>query len=401
MKLLLINPNRYRTPPAPPLGLEYLENALRDSPHECRILDLCFEDNPSAALDDAINGFTPDIAGMSIRNIDTVICHNNLFFLDEIKLLVDHVKKKGVPVILGGVGFSFIPEGILLYIGADWGVKGPGERGLRYILDNLEINNEFPLGTVLDGWEMEFDPDMRVLRGDSIDYGRYFADGALAGFQTQTGCMERCTYCSEGTEKVRFRNPDRIIEELNSLVSRGFTDFHLCDTEFNQDIDFCHTFLKTLIAKGTEISWTLYMKSFPYDDDIFRLLRKSGANLITLSIPTGNMSMENAENIIGMVKKYEMRIAVDFLCGFPGEKLDSVKRTIDRFREIRPDTVGINSTFRLYPGNAITRKVMESPNYRNNLSGDVNDNPHLIRPVFYSHINVEMLHIILPISPVM
>ena len=111
MKILLINPNRYRTPPVPPLGLEYLENALRETHHECRILDLCFSDDPLLALEEGINSFNPDIAGVTVRNIDTVLFHNNAFFLDDIKILVDHLKKRSIPVILGGSGYSFIPEG--------------------------------------------------------------------------------------------------------------------------------------------------------------------------------------------------------------------------------------------------------------------------------------------------
>ncbi|MFA6471947.1 MAG: cobalamin-dependent protein, partial [Candidatus Latescibacterota bacterium] len=80
MKILLINPNRYRTPPVPPLGLEYLSDALKKTRHTCRILDLCFEENAIEAIESAVRDFNPDTAGLTIRNIDTVLFENNIFF---------------------------------------------------------------------------------------------------------------------------------------------------------------------------------------------------------------------------------------------------------------------------------------------------------------------------------
>ena len=42
MRILLVNPNRYRTPPTPPLALEYLQAAISRTRHESALLDLCF-----------------------------------------------------------------------------------------------------------------------------------------------------------------------------------------------------------------------------------------------------------------------------------------------------------------------------------------------------------------------
>ena len=105
MRILLINPNRYRTPPVPPIGLEYLNCALKDAGHESRILDLCFAAAPEDELAAELESFQPRAAGLSIRNIDTAICRNNVFFLDEIKSLVKVIKARRIPTILGGAGF--------------------------------------------------------------------------------------------------------------------------------------------------------------------------------------------------------------------------------------------------------------------------------------------------------
>ncbi|MDP2981801.1 MAG: cobalamin-dependent protein [Candidatus Latescibacter sp.] len=398
MKILLINTNRYRTPPVPPLGLEYLSDALRYTRHRCQILDLCFAEDPVEALKNAIRDFIPDIAGLTIRNIDTVLFENNIFFLDEIKSYASLLKDRGVPVILGGAGYSFIPEGVLRYIGADYGIYGPGEKALPYFLD-LYDKNPPPQGTVLNGWEMGIYPDLEINRENGIDHARYVREGGLIGFETQKGCLERCSYCSEGRGRVLYKNPDRIVGELTGMVESGFDTYHLCDTEFNQDLDYCRAFLEAFIRRGLKIRWALYMKSAPFSDDLFRLLERSGANLITLSLPTGEKYLEHTREIRRLTVKYGIRLAVDFLCGFPGETVEMVRNTVETLREIAPDTVGVNSTIRLSPGIAVTKKALSSAEHRERLKGAITDNPDLVRPVFYNHITADMLREIIGDDP--
>lgn len=401
MKTLLVNPNRYQNPPVPPIGLEYLHSALGSSRHESRILDLCFEQDPAASLERQIEDFQPRAVMISVRNIDSAVFHNNVFFLDEIKPLVQLVRDKGLPSILGGSGFSFSPRGVLDYLGADFGVSGPGENAVARLLDLLERGN-LAKGTVIDGWQVGVDPDLSITgRGLQIDYGKYIARGGIVGFETQKGCLEKCSYCPEGSAARMFhRNPARIVEELQELAGRGHCEFHLCDTEFNHDLDFCHRFLETLIDRGPSIGWVLYMKTSPYDEGLFRLLKKSGAHLVTLSVPTGPDSLNHAAKVCRLAKKHGIRLAVDFLCGFPGQNVESVAGAIEALRRMGPDTVGIINAIRLYPGTGVTRTVSGSPEEcRSYLRGETVDNHSFIRPVFYEGISIDQLREIIGDDP--
>ena len=390
MELLLINANTYQSPPIPPLGLEYLDNAVRNAGHTCRILDLCFSDDPRADIERALADTCPDIAGVTIRNIDTVLYHNNIFFLDDIRDIVTVLSSHGIPVVLGGAGYSFIPDGILRYCGGDWGVAGPGEQALTALLDMLGSDPP-PRGTVFDGWRSGFEPEAPMERGVSLDYTPYIDGDGILGFRTQAGCREHCSYCAEGTGRLLTRAPAAVVAEIAALADRGHTSFHLCDTEFNQDLAHCNAILDALIADGPTVTWALYMKTAPCNPPLFDRLVESGADRVTISIPTGERDIEEACETVRMARDSGLKTAVDLLLGFPEDTRDSIRRTLDLLREAGPATVGINAIFRLYPGLAITRQVMASPELRARRFGAVDDNPDMVRPVFFSLFDVDEL----------
>lgn len=391
MYILLINPNRFRTPPVPPIGLEYLMGALVDAGYENRLLDLTFEDNPVAALDRALDDELPAVAGFTVRNIDTVLYENNEFFLDDIALLVRQVKMRGVPVILGGAGFSFAPAEILAYLGADWGITGPGEKALPAFLDRFGIEPP-PRGTIIDGFASGIDPGQASPRGCAVDYPRYLSSRAVAGFETQKGCRGKCPYCLEcGRNTISIRHPHTVVEEIRRLVDLGVTDFHLCDTEFNQILDSSKKFLRVLINKGPSIRWALYLKSAPYDRELFSLLSQSGAYLATLSLPTGIQWLAKAEGQVRYARDYGVKLAIDLLVGFPGQTIDNVKRILDKLRSFEPATVGVNNTFRLLKGLPLTGQIMASSANRRYLFGTVDNNPDFLKPVFYRRLDTDTL----------
>ncbi|MFW9882506.1 MAG: hypothetical protein ACFFG0_56310, partial [Candidatus Thorarchaeota archaeon] len=88
LNILLVNPNRFKSPPVIPIGLEYLASVLEKHNHNVEILDLCFSDTPERDLDNILKNEPFDIVGFTIRNIDSAIYFNNKFFLTDFKPLV-------------------------------------------------------------------------------------------------------------------------------------------------------------------------------------------------------------------------------------------------------------------------------------------------------------------------
>ena len=86
MRILLINTNRYKVPfPVMPVGLCSVAASLEAAGHQVRVLDLCFSVSPGRDIAAAVSSFSPEIAGVGVRNIDTANGIRPAFMLDRIK----------------------------------------------------------------------------------------------------------------------------------------------------------------------------------------------------------------------------------------------------------------------------------------------------------------------------
>ncbi len=391
MNVLLINPNRYRVPPVPPIGLEYLVSPLVRCGHDVAILDLCFSEDVFGDCERAMQELRPAIAGITIRNIDTALYPKTEFFLDDIRAITGHIKAHGIPVIAGGAGFTAMPEQILDYIGADYGVAGPGEGALPELLRNIECGNHPE--RLLFGRRYRFDGSLANIRMTGIDYDRYFQEGGIAGFETQKGCPATCVYCIEARTTHSGKNIESVIREIESVVNAGYRDFHLCDCEFNIDLDLCMRFLGALIERGPAISWSLYLKPEPVSERLFALLAQSGAGVVTLTV--NGYEFKNPEyvrSVAGCIRyagESGLSLAVDLLMGMPFESVESMRGVLDFFRENRPRSVGLNYHIRLYPGTALMNYYARHPEVRKHIIGYGEETRDLLFPAFYRNPVIE------------
>lgn len=391
MRVLLINPNRYKSPPVPPIGLEHVAAVIAEGGHACEILDLCFSDSPYKDIDRAVASFRPDIVGMTVRNIDSVLYQTNEFFLDEIRDMISHIRRSwGVKVVFGGAGVGTDPEGVFEYLGADYAVAGPAEGSVNELLADIERGENMDRTIRFRNYQYDISCPRRP---SGTDYRKYFEHGGIAGFDTHKGCSSSCLYCIEANTRVSFKKVPDVIGEIRCLADAGCRSFHLCDSEFNEDLDYALDFCSELKKEGLGIDWALYMKPANYNKKLFRLMKESGASLITLTVDSWKkcpLYWNDIERIVFLAGSSGIRIVVDFLCGFPYEDEETLLFYIDLFRRIRPYSVGINTYIRLYKKLLITDIIMRDEKLRRNIIGLPEDG-RLVRPVFYNQISPERL----------
>jgi len=129
MKVLLISANTEQiNMPTLPLGLACVAAATRKAGHEVAYLDLMAQDDVQKVIKEAMEERSPDVVGISVRNIDDQVMDNPAFLLEQVKKVVASCRSfSNAPIVLGGAGYSMYPESALEYLGADRGSREKGK----------------------------------------------------------------------------------------------------------------------------------------------------------------------------------------------------------------------------------------------------------------------------------
>ena len=407
---LVVNTNRMK-PAIAPLGLDYLGEALTRKGYVVDLLDLCFSEDYRKTIDEYFARKSVFSIGLTVRNTDDCYLLSQDFFLPEIKEIVKYLKTKtDVPIILGGVGFSIMPESILKYCELELGIKGDGEEVLPLLLDRIAKGKDFrnlpglvykDCGGFVGNPPEYFDLNrLSSRRRKLVDNRKYFDEGGQGNIETKRGCNKDCIYCADPVakgRKIRLRNPEQVADEMEALLEEGVNYFHFCDSEFNLPEEHAKAVCQQLINRGIgkNIDWYAYCSPSPFSEELARLMKMAGCRGIDFGVDNGNREILNnlgrdfgkdeIRNTTSLCHKYGITFMFDLLLGGPGETRETVKETIDLMRETEPDRVGVMVGVRIYTGTELGNIVLKegAMEENRNLQGKVKGNSDFFEPVFY------------------
>ncbi len=397
-------------PPIAPLGLDYIADALAAAGFQVGILDMCWVDNPKAAVEQMLQEASPQLIGVSIRNTDDCYFASRQSFVDRVREIVKFLKDNSdAPVVLGGAGFSTVPAATMAHCEADFGVIGDGESGLVALAGTLDAGED---PTELPGlvyWREgapavnppRFGPLPSGPRSRSnVDNKRYFTEGGQGGLETKRGCPKGCIYCADPLGKgksVRLRTPRDVADEVETLLAQGVHCLHICDSEFNIPYEHAVAVCAELIERrlGDSVRWYTYAAPVPFTFELAQAMRRAGCVGINFGADSGNAQMlgrlgrehtpDDLRVTAEICRNTGITFMYDLLLGGPGETRETVRETIELMKELQPDCVGVSAGVRIYPGTPMERIVRsEGPLSENpNVQGCTDGNDDLLLPIFY------------------
>ncbi len=265
MKVLLVQPRQrrragfkagFRTMAVvEPLGLEMVAAAL-EAEHDVRVLDLL----PGVDLHRAVERFRPDVCGIScsftvdvpetLRIAQVVKSQRPAAFVfvggHHASLTPSHFAVPWVDAVVTGEGESSTPELLTalatggdllsvagLVVNTQGGQTTTGRRPLIADLDGLP----HPARSHTHRWSRLYHLGVR---------------GPLATLETSRGCPNRCTFCSVWRfhrGKVRFKSPERVMEELEAVEGRNV---FITDDNFLASIPRAERIADLLMQRGTK-----------------------------------------------------------------------------------------------------------------------------------------------------
>ena len=231
------------------------------------------------------------------------------------------LKKLDVKVIIGNRGKSKIVDYINKYI-----------KTKKQIIDITDFkNNEFE--------------DMCL---NNFDKTRSFV-------KIEDGCENFCSYCiiPYARGKVRSKNPELVIEEVNNLIKNGhkevvLTGIHTGHYGADINYDFAHLLKRLVKIKGLERLRISSIEITEITEDVLDVL-KNNSNLVShLHVPlqSGSDTILKLMNrkydkqyFIDKIEKLrsirkDISITTDVIVGFPSETDELFNETIDTIKKI-------------------------------------------------------------------
>ena len=410
-RVLLVNPNRMR-PPVAPIALDYLASSLAGSGFEVDLLDLCFCPNTEDFTRE-IEGYfaskSPFAVAITLRNTDDTSLVTRDFFIPRLKEIIDCVRAHtSAHIILGGSGFSIMPEAILQYCGLDLGIWGEGEYSLPLLLEKMVGGEDYHgvpglVFRVTEGFHLNAPKyidlkSMPAPERNAVDNRRYFLEGGMGSIEAKRGCPGRCIYCADPLTKgrrVRRRSPRSVVDEIEALLQKGIDHFHFCDSEFNLPPAHAGEICREIVSRGlsSRVRWYAYCSPAPFSEGLATLFRKAGCAGINFGVDSANERMlrtlerdftvEDVARTAQLCHQQGIVFMYDLLLGGPGETRDSLGDTIEKMKWLSPFRVGASLGVRIFPGTRLAAMVRRQ--------GPVEQNPNLrgvrdekfFTPVFY------------------
>lgn len=386
-RVLLIKPSAlrgYQPALVPPMGLLYLAAVLRArGGHEIHLLDTRLERDWRGALRRSLEGFRPELVGLSMLTIEAT----------HARLLSQAVRSWSprVPVMVGGPHATARPDDTLALTGADAVVVGEGEEVVTPLAAAL-LDGALPdLPGVVTGareggdpggpWPLQPAPapdldELPLPAWDLADlerYGRHQSMSSLSPWRyapiiTSRGCPWRCTYChSIHGRRYRTRGLDSIAAELDLLQRRlGAGVIELLDDNFNASPARGKQILELFCQRGGRLrpAFPNGVRADQVDGEMLDLFVRSEARFISFAIESGDAQIQEASR--KRLDLFAARRAIEgaadrglytngfFMLGFPGETWAQMQRTL-RFSLSAPLVQALFFRVVPTPGSALWR----------------------------------------------
>lgn len=365
-----------------PYGAYLIVAATRSAGISVRFLDLCFSENPSADLCNELVRHHPDIVGFSIRNIDSAAMLRPDFFLEEAKELIEKTRQMGFITVVGGAGFSVMPQPAFSYLNPDYGVVGEGETIFPKLVKALSFNEDpYAIPGVIgqkklqpktvEPLQLTGFPGFLPSAINELDtrYFTYCQDTPMgkivgkASIQTKRGCPFHCIYCShpniEG-KLLRFYPPEAIAAEIKVLHDKhGISEFEIVDSVFNYPIDFAKAVCREIQKLKLKISWTCTCNPAFLTQSLLDLMQKAGCNRIEFGTESGSdkvlkllrksFKAKDVASASIMCREAGVEFAHFLLIGSPGEDQATLTETLELMESVNPTNVLIMVGLRIYP----------------------------------------------------
>jgi len=318
--------------------------------------------------------FKPDLIGMSIMT-------NNFMFFRHFGRKLK--KETGVPIIVGGVHPTSIPEEVIKEDWIDIVCVGDGEEAMLELADHMQSGKD--ITGIKNLWVKDNEGnvhknELRPLISD-IDshpfpdrslYAQYGIISRTVYFMAGRGCAYNCSFCINsfreklypGQKYFRKRSIGNIIDELIRIKK----DYNPKSLRFEDDIlitniKWLREFHEKYI-RNVNLPFHCYITPNGVNEEVIRLLKECGCKLISMGVQSGNPQIRSQlmnryysnEKVIEAAKIINdsgIKLHTEYIFGLPGETPHNMWESLELNEQLHAhDTIA--GIFYPYPNTELT-----------------------------------------------
>jgi len=370
--------------PNPPIGLGYLASILRENGHEAYIIDCAILKQSYSQIISQIKQINPDVIGITALSS----------YYSEMRNLSFAVRKLGLPIILGGVHATALPELSLKEYRAEFVVVGEGELTILELINNwndIESRKKVRGVAYVENGKVKINPRRELIQNlDEIPFpawdlinplkyprephGHWIKRFPIAPILTTRGCPYSCSYCASTNfwgNKFRRRSPKNVVDEIEYLVDKfGIREIHIWDDNFTLIKKHVVGVCREILQRNLDLSLSCPngVRIDRLNREVLKIMKRAGFYSLTFAIESGAQSVLDKANkninlriipkITKLAKRMGFFIPSFFVFGLPGETYGTARKTI-QFAKSLPLDSAVFFMAKPLPGSKLFEELLE------------------------------------------
>ena len=380
----------------PPFVVALMASYLRSIGYSAAIIDANAENIAPNEVAERVADRRPLLAAVIVYGSQPSASTQNMtnagLICSAIRLVSD------TRIALGGLHPSALPERTLTEEEADFVIAGEGFVALDHLLRVLQgRNNEvstIPGLWYRDGNTIKHTPppplisdldSLPMAAWDLLPMHLYRAHNwhcfdnieqrsTYGAIYTSLGCPYNCVFCCINTPfgkpGIRFRSPQRVVEEIDLLVTTyGIRNLKIVDELFVLHEPHYMGIVDLLIERGYGLNIWAYARVDTVKPGNLVRMKQAGINWLALGIESANpgvrdyaakrMRVQDVKQVVLSIQAAGIRVIGNYIFGLPDDTLATMRETLDMAMELNCEFANFYSAM-AYPGSRLYNLAREN-----------------------------------------
>jgi len=383
----------------PPLWAGLMATYVRQRGYSVRIIDAEAEQLAPAEVVDRVAEADPMLAAIVVSGTNPSASTMNMVgtraILEEIA-----ARRLAAKTLVAGLHPSALPARTMAEEQTDFLCEGEGFSTLAELLAALKASPETGTFAIPGLWYRQdgqvianprapliedLDRDLPCVSWDLLPMDKYRAHNwhcfqepgqarePYAVIYTSLGCPFNCHFCCInalfGGPGIRYRSPEKVIEELDVLVGTyGVKNIKIIDEMFVFKQSHVLGICEGIKQRGFDLNIWAYARINTVNDRLLRALREAGVKWLAYGIESGSdrvlksvnkkITVEKTKAVVKRTKEFGIHVIGNFMVGLPEDDRQSIQETMDLATELNCEFMNLYGAI-AYPGSALYEQAVQ------------------------------------------